>query len=239
MTRRQGSLAGRSCALDALAVARVACGSRAVIALTTIAAADDDGRMSDPALEAMTARDPVLATARLRLRELVPDDAAFICELLNDADFLRHIGDRGVRTREQARRYIVEGAMASYREHGFGLWCVQPLEASDCIGICGLVRRDYLDAVDIGYAFLPAWRGRGLALEACQGVMTHARDRLGLQRVLAIVSLDNQASARLLEKLGLRFECLLRRDDEDLRLFAWHGTSDIDGGNPDLRVEQQ
>ena len=173
------------------------------------------------------AAEPILATAQLVLRELRPDDAGFIRELLNDADFLRHIGDRGVRTVEQARQYIVEGPMASYREHGFGLWCVELRESSSNIGVCGLLRRDYLDAPDIGYAFLPASRGRGHALEACQAVMAHARDRLGLRRVLAIVAIENDASTRLLGKLGLRFERMLRRDDEELRLFARnHGNAE-------------
>jgi RimJ/RimL family protein N-acetyltransferase len=180
--------------------------------------ADDDAAM--PAI-APAAPEPILTTARLVLRELGPDDGGFMLELLNDAGFLRYIGDRGVRTVEQARQYIEAGAMASYRRHGFGLWHVRLREAVPGIGICGLIRRDDLDAVDIGYAFLPAWRGRGFALEACEAVMTHARDRLGLRRVLAIVSIDNEASARLLGKLGLRFERMLRRDDEDLRLYAW------------------
>ena len=176
---------------------------------------------------ASNAPEPILTTPRLLLRELGPGDAAFMLELLNDAGFLQHIGDRGVRTLEQARQYIVDGAMASYRQHGFGLWCVQLRGSPAGIGICGLVKRDYLDAVDIGYAFLPAWRGRGLALEAGQAVMARARQYLGLQRVLAITSLDNPSSAQLLTKLGLRFERMLHRDDEELRLFAWnHGNGE-------------
>ena len=202
---------------------RVAKGLHATGVLTGTGAADDDASM--PVISPAPT-DPALTTDRLALRELGPQDAAFILELLNDADFLRHIGDRGVRTVEQARLYIVEGPMASYRDHGFGLWCVELRESSSSIGICGLLRREYLDAPDIGYAFLPAWRGRGHALEACQAVMAHAHGRLGLQRVLAIVASENDASIRLLGKLGLRFERMLRRDDEELRLFAWnHGNA--------------
>jgi RimJ/RimL family protein N-acetyltransferase len=111
--------------------------------------------------------------------------------------------------------------MPSYRQYGFGFWCVVDRQSGERIGICGLAKRDELDAVDIGYAFLPAWRGRGLALEASQAVMLEARQRFGLQRIVAITSMDNPASARLLERIGLQFERNIRLDDEELRLFAW------------------
>ena len=168
---------------------------------------------------------------RLILSELDVEDAAFMLALLNDADFLRHIGDRGVRTLEQARRYLIDGPMASYRQHGFGLWAVRRVDAPDCIGICGLIRRPTLDAVDIGYAFLPEWRGRGYALEAAQACMALARERFGLQRIVAITAIDNPASARLLEKIGLRFERLIRvsGDAEELRLFAWNAGDALPG----------
>lgn len=165
-----------------------------------------------------------LQTARLVLRELDIDDAAFMLELLNDADFLGNIGDRGVRTLEDARRYIVNGSMASYAQHGFGFWAVLPVGTDTCIGICGLARRESLDDVDIGYAFLPAWRGQGYALEASSAVMRLAREHFGLERIVAITALENPASARLLEKIGLRFERLIHPHDEEqaLRLFGWN-----------------
>ncbi len=165
-----------------------------------------------------------LRTARLSLRELCSDDAPFMLALLNDADFLRNIGDRGVRTLEQARQYIIDGAMASYREHGFGLWGVIPDGTEHCVGICGLIRRESLDDVDIGYGFLPEARGKGYALEASRACMEFGRARLGLRRIVAITSQDNPPSERLLEKIGLRFERLihLADDDEELRLYAWN-----------------
>ncbi len=173
-----------------------------------------------------------LKTDRLRLRELGPDDAPFMLALLNDEGFVRNIADRGVRTRDQARQYIIDGAMASYEKHGFGLWGVIPMGEDSCIGMCGLIRRDTLDAVDIGYAFLPAWRGQGYALEAAQACMDLGREQFGLRRILAITSLDNPASVRLLEKIGLRFERLIRfsEDAEQLRLFAWNALTQV----PDL-----
>ncbi|MGB0133474.1 GNAT family N-acetyltransferase [Dokdonella sp.] len=165
---------------------------------------------------------PVLHSERLDLRELGLDDADFMLELLNDEDFVRNIGDRGVRTLDDARQYIAAGSMPSYRQHGFGFWCVVHRDTYQRIGICGLARREELDAVDIGYAFLPAWRGKGFALEAASTVMDAARQRFCLRRIVAITSLDNPASARLLERIGLTFERRIQMDDEDLRLFAWN-----------------
>lgn len=151
---------------------------------------------------------PLPANSRLRLRELAPADAGFLRELLNDPDFLAHIGDRGVRTEAQALAYLEAGPLASYRDHGHGLWAVEALPGGELAGICGLVHRDTLPAPDLGYAFLPAWRGRGLAREAAQLALRHGFETLGLPTVLAIVTEGNAASRRLLESLGLRNEGL-------------------------------
>ena len=160
---------------------------------------------------------------RLTLRLLDDGDAEFMLELLNDADFLSQIGDRGVRTLEDARRYLAEGPLAGYARDGFGMWAVVTRHHGVRLGICGLVRREGLDAVDIGYAFLPDWRGKGYALEASQAVMALAREFFGLRRILAITALDNTASIRMLERLGFGFERTIRlRDNEELRLFAWN-----------------
>lgn len=147
-----------------------------------------------------------LETPRLRLRELREDDDAFLVELLNDEGFLRHIGDRGVRTREDARRYLAEGPAASYARHGFGLWAVQRREDGALVGMCGLLRRDTLPDPDLGYAFLPAYRGQGYAREACEACVAHALDTLRMPRLLAIVNEDNAASRGLLERLGFALE---------------------------------
>jgi RimJ/RimL family protein N-acetyltransferase len=165
----------------------------------------------------------VLETERLRLRWLsAVDDAGFILGLLNEEAFLRHIGDRGVRTIEDAERYILDGPVDSYARNGYGLYCVELVETGDPAGICGLVRRSALADPDIGFAFLPEFRGLGLASEAARAVLDHARNELGLRRILAIVSPGNERSERLLQKLGMRYECRVRLDDEKtpLRLFA-------------------
>ncbi|QED47318.1 GNAT family N-acetyltransferase [Cytobacillus dafuensis] len=165
----------------------------------------------------------ILETERLILRLQTTDDAAFILELLNDPSWLQFIGDRGVRTLEDARAYILNGAVRSYEQFGFCFYLVERKEDHVPIGICGLVKRDTLEDVDLGYAFLPKYWGKGYAYEAASSVMAYAKDTLGLNRIVAITAQDNHASAKLLEKVGLQFERLIQlpNDSEELKLFAF------------------
>jgi RimJ/RimL family protein N-acetyltransferase len=164
----------------------------------------------------------VLETSRLRLRRLSVDDADFILKLLNEPSFIQNIGDRGVRTIEDARAYVLNGPVASYEKHGFGLWMVEAKQSGARIGICGLLKREVLEDVDIGYALLPEFWSRGYALESASAVLSYAREALGLKRVLAVVSPDNQSSIRLLEKIGFEFEKMvsLSEDAAEIKLFA-------------------
>ena len=164
----------------------------------------------------------VLETTRLILRHQTVDDAEFIFTLVNDPSWLRFIGDRGVRSVEDARNYIRKGAMDSYSRHGFGLYLTALKDSGTPIGICGLVKRETLDDVDIGFAFLPQYAGVGYAYESACAVMAHAKNDIGLKRVIAITNPDNVASIRLLEKLGLAFERKIRvaADKDEINLFA-------------------
>ena len=164
----------------------------------------------------------VLETDRLVLRWLSTDDAEFILELLNQPSFLRFIGDKGVRTLENARGYILNGPVDMYNRLGFGLYLTELKEGGVPVGICGLIKRDALEDVDIGFAFLPKFWAEGYAYESTSAVMAYGKDVLGLKRIVAITSPDNHASARLLEKLGLRFERMIRlaEDANEVRLFA-------------------
>jgi RimJ/RimL family protein N-acetyltransferase len=151
----------------------------------------------------------VCETPRLRLRHLVRTDAAFILELLNEPDFIRNIGDREVRTLQDARRYIETGPAASYDRHGFGLYLIETREHGTPIGICGLLKRAWLEDVDVGFALGAAFRGRGYAFEAASAVLRHGREVLGLRRIVAISAAHNEASIRVLRRLGLEFERLI------------------------------
>jgi ribosomal-protein-alanine N-acetyltransferase len=168
-------------------------------------------------------RHEILSTPRLVLRLLEPDDAAFIHALVNDPDWLRYIGERNVRSLDDARGYIANGPAAMFARHGFALFAVERREDGVPIGICGILKRDYLDAPDLGFAFLPAHRSRGYAREAAEATLAWGLEAHGIRRMLATTALDNDASVRLLEKLGFRFERTARMpgDANDVKLFAW------------------
>jgi RimJ/RimL family protein N-acetyltransferase len=163
-----------------------------------------------------------LHTDRLRIRPFTEGDAAFIVELLNDAGWLRFIGDKNVRSQDDARRYLRDGPISMVARRGHGLACVERRGHAAPIGMCGLVKRDSLDDVDLGFAFLPAARGQGYAREAAAAVLAFGFGTLGLARIVAITAIDNLASARVLEAAGLRFERLIDSNDDSkaLRLFA-------------------
>ena len=150
------------------------------------------------------------------------DDAEFMLTLLNEPSFVRNIGDRGVRTIADAESYITAGPLASYERFGFGLYIVQLKRSGASIGICGLLKRETLRDVDIGFAFLPRFWSRGYAFESAAAVREHARNDVGLQRLVAIVDPVNAGSIRVLEKLGFTFERMIRLGDEqkDLKLFG-------------------
>jgi RimJ/RimL family protein N-acetyltransferase len=165
---------------------------------------------------------PLFTTDRVVVAPLTLADDEFIVALLTDPDWLRYIGDRGVRTPDDARRYLETGPMASYAAHGFGLYRVSRRDTGVPIGICGLLRRATLPDVDIGFAFLPAHRGQGFAVETARATLAYARDTLGLGRIVAIVSPENAASIRVLETLGMRQEGMvqLSADAKAVCLFA-------------------
>jgi RimJ/RimL family protein N-acetyltransferase len=162
----------------------------------------------------------ILRTGRLRLRLVDEGDAAAYLEVLNDPAFIEHIGDRGVRTLDDAIKAIEDGPVAMQRARGHSMYMVELLgEQAVPVGLCGLIKRDGLDDVDIGYAFLPRYRGRGYAFEAAQATVAHART-LGIPRLAAITTPGNAASIALLLRLGMRQA----------------GTVSMKAGEPDLNL---
>jgi [ribosomal protein S5]-alanine N-acetyltransferase len=179
----------------------------------------DTADRADTAAGAMGA--VVIQTPRLVLRRLELSDDAFILELLNEPEFLQFIGDKGVRTLDTARDYILKGPLDSYELHGFGLYACC-LHDGTAIGICGLVKREGLADVDVGFAFLSRHRSKGYAVESAAAVLAHARRVLRLQRIVAISSPGNAASIAVLERIGLKFERMVRLapDSPELKLFG-------------------
>lgn len=164
----------------------------------------------------------VVETTRLRVRTFVPDDAAFVLRLVNEPAFIANIHDKGLRTLEDARRFLESGPWTAGQPPGHGQFVVELRDSGVPIGICGLLRREALPAPDIGYAILGEFWNQGYAYEAAAGVMEYGRTTLGLGTILALTSAENAASIRVLEKLGLRFGRIiyLTADDPGTRLYS-------------------
>lgn len=164
----------------------------------------------------------IFETERLVVSQFALGDAPFILELLNEPDWLRFIGDRGVRNLDDARGYIQRATLDMYARLGFGLYRVALKADGTPIGMCGLLKRDSLPDVDIGFAFLARHRGRGYAREAAEATLAHARKSHGLKRILAITAPDNASSICLLEKLGFTYEktVQLSADEGESKLFV-------------------
>ena len=164
----------------------------------------------------------VMETERLCLGELTDADADFIFRLVNQPSWLQYIGDKGVHNLDDARRYINDGPRTMYARHGLGLYRVSLKASGEAIGLCGLLKRDTLEDVDIGFAFLPQAWGQGYALEAAAATLRYGLQVLELPRIVAIVSPGNRSSIRLLEKLGLRFVKKMRLTDDadEVQYFA-------------------
>lgn len=163
----------------------------------------------------------ITETERLLIREFTTGDVAFILLLVNTPTWLRFIGDRGIKNLTDAKNYLLNGPMESYRINGFGLSMVELKDGSIPIGMCGLIKRDSLDDVDIGFAMLPEYAGKGYGYEAAAATMDHAKKALGLKRVVAITDTDNIFSISLLKKLGMQFEKMVTLyDDKELMLFG-------------------
>ena len=161
-----------------------------------------------------------LTTDRLTIRQLTPADAPFMLALLNSPLWLRFIGDRNVHTHEDAVRYLETGAMHSYQQYGFGAYRVSLRDTDETIGTCGLHRRDTLPDIDLGFAFLPGYEGKGYGYESASAVLTHAANDLKLTRLTAFCNPENQASIALIEKLGFQFEKRIQYGGKESLLYG-------------------
>ena len=164
----------------------------------------------------------VISTDRLLINRITLDDAGFILKLINDKDWIKNIGDKGIRTIEETEEYIRTRFLKAYDEVGFGFYSLILKSDQQIIGIAGLVDREGIDHIDIGYGMLPEFRGKGYAFEATKAIYDYGYEELKLKKIVAIVNPDNTSSIKLLSKLGLEFERMIRFPDEeiDIMLFS-------------------
>ena len=157
----------------------------------------------------------IVETPRLELRELTLDDAGFILGLVNEPSFLANIDDKGVRTLDDAKQFILDGPWKRNQKPGYGQFMVELKPDGIPIGVCGLLYREILDVTDVGCAFLPAYWRQGIAHEAASAIMEYGRSTLGVEKIVGLTSKDNLASIGLLEKFGMKFERIVKMSDDD------------------------
>ena len=164
----------------------------------------------------------IVETERLIIQELTSEDAEFTLDLLNQPSFIKYIGDRNVRTLEEAENFLETRYCQSYRDNGYGLYLVKLKSNNSKLGICGFVKRENFQYADIGFAFLPQFEKQGYAVESASAMMKYGEEILGFKEVLAITTQDNESSGRLLEKIGFNFDELIKMPNgEVLKLFSW------------------
>lgn len=167
---------------------------------------------------------PILSTSRLHLKPIILEHANFILELVNTPLYLQFIGDRNIRTSEDAKAFITNGPHKSYRENGYGLYCVLLKETAKPIGMCGLLKRDFFADPDIGFAFLPEAMGKGYAQEIAAATLEYAQTTIKLKRVIAFADPENGRSVNLLEKMGMRFQKRFKHPDDGKELVLYEKT---------------
>ena len=163
----------------------------------------------------------VLSTDRLNIREASLDDAAFVLKILNDDAWLKYIGDRNVRTLEDAKNYISSSLISGYQKNGYGMYVVEDKTSSTSLGFCGLVNRPTLENIDIGFAFLTEHCGMGYGYESSKAVLHYALNDLNIKKIVAITLEKNSRSRKLLEKIGLSFEKFIQGGNgEELMMYS-------------------
>ena len=162
----------------------------------------------------------IITTQRLFLREFNEKDDAFLFELMNSAGWIQNIGDRNIKTFEDAQAYLKKNYIAVYPTQGFGFYVMEKKETGETIGMCGLIKRPELEHIDIGFALLPGFEKKGYAFEAASATLKYATEVLNMQKILAITIFTNKNSQRLLEKIGLRFEKMITYKEENVMLFS-------------------
>jgi RimJ/RimL family protein N-acetyltransferase len=163
----------------------------------------------------------IIETERLLLREFTVDDSQFILELLNSEGWLKYIGDRNIKTTEQAINYLENVLIEGYRMHGYGFGLVALKKETRPIGLCGLIKRDHLPHIDIGFAFLPSYIGKGYGYEIAKKTLQYGFQQLQQEKIIAITLPTNSASIKLLEKLGLTYESRFVSKDKNEELLIY------------------
>lgn len=162
-------------------------------------------------------------TERLILKPTDLEDVDLIFELMNSPKWLEYIGDRNIKTKEDARQYILDKHLPNFENNGYGSYTVILKENGNKVGSSGLFQRDVLEVVDIGFAFLPEYEKKGYGYESSNKILEVAKTEFGLNKVSAITLPNNIASQKLIEKLGLTYQKMIQLSQDDDALMYYEG----------------
>jgi len=168
----------------------------------------------------------IAETSRLKIRQLTVDDAAFVLRLTNEPSTIENIGDKGLRTIDDAEQFILEGPWTEQHDQGYGQFAIELKTDNELIGVCGILYRTKLELTDVGFALLPAFWRQGFAFEAASAVMDYGHDVLGVYNITGLTSDSNMASISLLEKLGMRYQKMVSMSGDrvaDTRVYSEFG----------------
>jgi len=163
----------------------------------------------------------IAESERLKIRAFTLDDAEFIVALLNSPGWIQFIGDRNVKTHEEATKYCQNKIIESYNQFGYGFYLVERIGDSQPLGMCGLAKRTYLDHPDLGFAFLPEFHGKGYAFESCTMLFQSTIKCIKNEKLYAITVPENGKSIQLLKKLGFSFREKIMPPLENDELFLF------------------
>jgi len=163
----------------------------------------------------------LLTTQRLILELATKNDASFLYELMNDASYIENIGDRNINSIHDAENFITDKFLKSYSDNGYGYYIIKFKDSKIPIGICGLVNREELKVIDIGFALLPEFIQKGFAFEATNALYDYAKNTLKIEDIVAIADAKNKKSIALLGKLGLQFEKMVQLEDDPLECMLF------------------
>lgn len=155
-------------------------------------------------------RMPELETPRLRLRPMRVCDTEDMYEYAKNPEVTRYLLWRPHPNPQYTKSYL-EYLAGRYRIGAHYEWALISKETGHMIGTCGFAHIDCPNnRGELGYVLNPAYRGQGLVVEAAQRVMRFGFSVLGLHRIEARYMMENNASRRVMDKLGMRFEGIQR-----------------------------
>jgi len=144
-----------------------------------------------------------LTTARLKLRAFREADIDPMQQIVNGKDVLRYFPKTDPLSRERVER-MIHNLLKHWEEHGFGLWAIELSLSGELIGRCGLQVIPDTGEEEVDFILGREYWGQGYATEAGLASLRYGFEVVKLKSIVGIVHIENVASQKVLEKLGMK-----------------------------------